>query len=162
MKKHSIVALSLVIFTLALATVVMAADPSVGTWKLNLTLSKIPPSPKGQADPKEETLVVRELGDQIETTVTGIRTDGSAISEKYTYAKQGGVIKRQPALPEGFSAIETLVDLGNWYLVILQNGNQVEVFHEVVSKDGKSLRETIKGTDAEGKPIEGLEVWEIQ
>src|SRR5208283_5341952 len=147
MRKRSMVVPATMIFVLvmALAVAAMAADPSVGTWKLNLAKSKIPPSPTGQAAPKEETLVVRELGDQIDATITGTRTDGSPISSKSTYAQQGGVLKRQPALPEGFSAIETLVDPSNWYLVILQNGNQVEMFHEVVSKDGKTMRETIKG-----------------
>ena len=142
---------------------VKAADPYVGTWKLNIAKSKIPPSPTGQAAPKEETRLVRALGDQYELTFTGTRTDGSAISAKYTYAQQGGVFKNeQSAPPQGISEIVTVINPSDQYLTMLQNGKQVGVTHIVISKDGKTTSATFKATDAKGKPYESLVVYEKQ
>jgi len=49
-----------------------------------------------------------------------------------------------------------------FYEAVLQNGKQIRVEHIVVSKDGKTLRATIKGTNAQGKPFEQLEVFDKQ
>jgi archaellum component FlaF (FlaF/FlaG flagellin family) len=139
----------------------MAADPSVGTWKLNIAKSKMPPS--AQAPPKEETQVVQEVGDEMQVTVTGVRTDGSAISDKHSSSKNGGLVTFQKgAPPAGYSAIYTLIAPGDSYTTILQDGKQIAVVHAVVSKDGKTNRWTITGMDAQGKPIEGLEIWDRQ
>jgi hypothetical protein len=50
MRKHILVVMTAML-VLALATVAMAADPSLGTWTLNLAKSKFSP---GEA-PKSET-----------------------------------------------------------------------------------------------------------
>ena len=138
-----------------------AADPFVGTWKLNVAKSKLPPST--QAPSKEEMRLIRELDvEQFENTQTGTRTDGAPISNKLIWPQKGGAVKFETALPEGVFAFATMSGPGDWYLTILQNGKQVEVFHDVVSKDGKTLHETIKGTDVKGKPFEGLLLFDKQ
>src|SRR5690348_6888770 len=71
---------------LALATTLSAASPWVGTWKLNHAESKYTTS----ALPKDETIVIEEQGDDLQTTVTGTFADGSPISLKYTLPKEGG------------------------------------------------------------------------
>jgi hypothetical protein len=127
-----------------------AADPSVGTWKLNVAKSKFSPAylalSKSTA-PKEETLVFREVGDQIELTVTGTRTDGSTISSKSTRPRQGGDIKYQQGGPEGISSVLTVLDPGNWYATSLQDGKQIQMGHGVISKDGKTITVTYKGSN---------------
>jgi hypothetical protein len=138
--------------------VVKAADPHIGTFKLNLAKSKIPTNEA----PKELTIVVRELGDQYEITQTTIQKDGSSSSPKYTAAKVGGVYKAQPALPEGISLIYTMIDTYDWYTTVLQNGKQVEVQHYVMSKDGKTIAETSKGTDTKGKIVESMAFFDKQ
>jgi len=160
MRKHLTVVSVTMIFGLGLATVTMAADPRVGTWKLNLAQSKLPPS-TGAAI-KEETAVVREVGDQFETAFTSTRTDSSTTTNKFTEPQKGGAIGRQPAYPEGESGVATMIGPGNWYVTFLQNGKQVRVYHNVISKDGKTMRETYRGTDAKGKPIEGSAVFDKQ
>jgi hypothetical protein len=138
---------------------VMAADPAVGTWKLNVAKSKIPPGP--QAPAKEETIVTREIGDQFEVTFTGTRTDGSPISAKSTYPQQGGIVKSSAA-PQERQTVITVISPGDWYLTALQNGKQAAVGHYVISKDGKTMTDTGKGVDDKGKPVEYLTVWEKQ
>jgi hypothetical protein len=73
-----------------------AADPAVGTWKLNIAKSKFALS--AQAPLKEETMVLRQTGDKIENTTTGIRTDGTRISSKWIAPTQGGVLTYQRVL----------------------------------------------------------------
>jgi hypothetical protein len=146
---------------LVLAAIAIASDPFVGTWKLDLTKSKFPP---GQHTvPKEETIVIRELGaDQIEINITTMYAGSSPVSAKYKHPKKGGAFQ----LPKGFSAqataVETLVDPGDMYITYLQNGKQVEVDHWVVNKDGKTVECTIRGTDAEGNPWEGQAFYDRQ
>ena len=144
----------------ALVGSIWAADPSVGTWKRNLAKSK--PAPSTQAPIKEQTYVIREVGDQWELTTTTTRTDGSSTSVTYTRPKQGGVVKAQPPLSGGQSYIDTVLEPGNWYLTVMQEGKQVSLNHGVISKDGKTMTMTTKGTDAQGKPSESLGVFDRQ
>ena len=145
---------------------VWAADPMVGTWKLNVAKSKFSPAYlafQKIVAPKEQSNVVREVGDQLEVTVTGIRTDGSPISDKGAFPRQGGMLQAQsPSLPKGTSIVVTVIGPGHWYFTVLQNDKQVEVVHHVMSKDGKTVTDTITGTDAQGKPFETVEFFEKQ
>jgi len=149
----------LLLAVLGLTSLLLAADPFTGTWKLSIPKSKLAPST--EAAPKEETLVIREVGADHEGSIKGTRVDGSAILEKWTVPLQGGFVKYQQGGPAtGSSYIETRIDAGEVYWTLLQNGKQTSVSHFVVSQDGKTLFGTTKGTDAKGKPFEALEVWE--
>ena len=149
-------------FVLTLAIVSMAADPNVGTWKLNLAKSKMPPST--QAPVKEETQVVKEVGDEMQVAVKGTRTDGSTFSNRHSNPKNGGIVTYQEGGPAagGPTYVYTLVAPGDAYVTVLRDGKQVSVVHGVVSKDGKTNRFTIKGTDAKGNPFEAVQMWERQ
>jgi hypothetical protein len=145
----------------ALAGSLLAADPAVGTWKLNVARSRVAPST--QAATKEETMVIRDLGDKTENTTTGIRTDGSRLSGKWLAPKQGGMLTdQQPAVPKGDVVVFTVIDDFTAYFTTLQNGKQVAVNHCVISKDGKAMNCTTKGTDAKGKPYEEVVVYDKQ
>ena len=137
-----------------------AQDPSAGTWKLNIAKSKFAPST--EAAVKEEMAIIREVGDQWEITFTGKRVDGSSISLKATRPRQGGVVKFLTGGSEREQSFDTVVEPGNWYHTSLQNGKQVEVIHGIVSKEGKTMQQITKGTDAKGKPYEEIEVYDKQ
>jgi hypothetical protein len=125
------------------AAVAVAADPMAGTWKLNVAKSTIPPGPTA---PKELTLVIRTLGDQIEFAQTGTQTDGSPIFINNTNPKQGGVIKpQQGSLPAGLIAVQTVLDAYNGFATIFMDGKQIQVKHMVISKDGKTMTIASKG-----------------
>jgi hypothetical protein len=149
----------LLLAVFGLAGSLWAADPNVGTWKLNLAKSKLLPST--QAPVKEETIVVREIGDQFEITIAGTRTDGSTISSKGTNPKQGGVTQGA-AIPKDFMVMVTMISPNEWYNTYLQNGKQIRVGHFVISKDGKTMTDTGKGFDDKGKPVESLAVFDKQ
>jgi hypothetical protein len=111
-----------------------------------------------QAPPKEQITVYREVGtDELEVTMTGSRTDGKPIATKAISPRQGGTVKMlQGDLPDGMTLVATRIDANNSYLTFMMNGKQVLASQGVISKDGKVMRVTIRGTDAQGKPVEHL------
>ncbi len=134
-----------------------AADPSVGTWKLNIAKSKFPPTVQA---PKEQMVVKRELdADQFELTITGVNADGTPFSVKITHAQQGGVVS---GLPEGSMAVLTVVAPGESLTTFLQNGKQVQLHHNIVSKDEKTMQQATKGIDAQGQPYEEVLIYDRQ
>jgi hypothetical protein len=144
----------------ALAGSLWAADPLIGTWKLNVAKSKARP---GVSLPKEQTDVCQELDtNQIECVTKSINADGSADTLTIAFPRQGGMVKIQPPAPKFMSYIETLVKPGEWYATFMMNGVQIQLIHKVVSKDGKTAHATITGIGLDGKPYEEILVGERQ
>jgi hypothetical protein len=77
-----------------------------------------------------------------------------------TWPRQGGTAKRQTPLPEEMYYVETLVEPGNWYVTVLQDGKQIALIHKTFSADGKTMRQTITSIDAEGETIMQLRVFD--
>ena len=72
-----------------LASSLWAADPIIGTWKLNISESK------ADASIREQVEVYRELDSgQIELTLTITYANGFPASWKYTWPAQGGAATR--------------------------------------------------------------------
>jgi hypothetical protein len=151
--------LMMLVAVFGLAGSLWAADPVVGTWKLNASKSKIPPTADAM---KEQTFVFREVGDRIDLDVKGTQVNGTPVSTKGGRPLQGGLITVQPALAEGTIAVVTVIGPGDAYVTTLQNGKQFQLDHYVVSKDGKTLTVAVKGTDAKGKSFEGLYLFDRQ
>lgn len=153
--------LMLLLVVLGLAGSLWAADPTLGTWKLNIAQSKF----SGRSAPKEETLVAKAVGDQIEVTLTVTAVNGSAFSMREMRPAEGGVIKIEsssnPPAP-GVTVVVTEVAPGSFYETFLKDGKQVRLNHIVVGKDGKTIRETVKGISDDGKPLDELLVWDKQ
>jgi len=140
-----------------LAGSLWAADPSLGTWKLNIAKSKFPATVQA---PKEQTLVKRELGaDQFELAITGVNADGTPLSAKMTHAQQGGVVS---GLSADIMAVLTTVAPGESLTTFLQNGKQVQMHHNIVSKDGKTMTQRIKYTDDKGQLVDYVGIWDKQ
>jgi hypothetical protein len=141
---------------LALAVPLFAADPFVGTWKLDPGKSKYT---AGTA-PKDVTIAIEEQGDNLQVTATGSYQDGSPISVKYTVPKAGGT----GTVQEGpFDAITSKrVSAHARENRYSKNGKEIISRRTVVSQDGKTLRITAKGTDAQGKPVAGVDIFDKQ
>ena len=166
MSKPSITIIAVVVLVFTLASVTMAADPIIGTWKLNITQSKF--SPVLQALQKKYTRKERtenyrvDEKDRIVLSTNTILTDGSSLVGGAIWPAQGGmVIVHDPPVADT-SQVETLIEPGNWYVTIVKNGKQDMVIHKTISKDGKVLRQTFTGTDPAGKPYEHMEVYDRQ
>jgi hypothetical protein len=137
---------------------VFAADNSLGTWKLNMQKSKFTPSA-----PVKSLTSTRETSDGgVKVTTTGERApDGTAINASYT-AKYDG--KDYPATGAPYDTIALRQVNANKFTAELKNaGNKYKTTGRlVISKDGKTLTSTMKGTDAQGTPISYTMVYDKQ
>src|ERR1700687_2641147 len=70
---------------LGLAATLVAANPAIGTWKLNLDKSKYSPGPA----PKSATITYEETTDGIKRTGDSVDAEGKRASFEYT-AKYDG------------------------------------------------------------------------
>jgi hypothetical protein len=147
-----------IVFSLGLVGSLLAADPFVGTFKLNLAASKWPSSP-----PKELTAVYASQGDGYLVTRMGTDADGKPISLKYTFPKKGGpVAATEGGPPSGVSTTVKKTDDYTTDGTTTQDGKVIQTVHTVVSKDGKTLTRTVKGIDAQGNPVDRVEVYDRQ
>jgi hypothetical protein len=156
--------LMLLLAVLGLVSTLLAADPLLGTWKLNAAKSKFSPillALENDVAPKETILVIQNLGaEQIEITETGSRIDGSTVSQKFRQPRQGGTV--ESSLAKGISFIHTVISESERVGTILQDGKQSQMIHWVVSQDGKNLMSTRRAMDAQGKPVEHIAVYDRQ
>lgn len=152
----------LLLTVFALAGLLWAADPIIGTWKLNIAkstfASNAPPPPKEQS----ETYRYLSTG-EIELTYKSIEKDGSSVLLVFTWPAQGGAVKiiKKGDIPKNVSWIETLI-AGEWYATQMQDGKQSYTRHKIISKDGKILRQSFRSTDAHGKHFENILVFDRQ
>ena len=149
-----------------LAGSLYGADPIIGTWKLNLAKSK---SPSQQMTFKELTEIYKETEPgKMELTRRGVGADGSSFLEKYEYPRQGGAVDRIGVGGKDASSnrnggiISICVAPSEWYTVFLKSGTQYMLIHKVISKDGKTMRQTVRVIDEKGKHVEGLSLFDKQ
>jgi len=143
---------------LGLAGSLWAADPIIGTWKLNVSKSKNLSS----LGVMVQTETYREVDEEnIEIAIKGIRADGSPLSYKILFPRQGGQVRYPQPVEEGRSEVETLIARGNWMVTWMQNGKQVLLRKKTVSKDGRTMRQILTGV-ADGKPLEAVVVYDKQ
>jgi hypothetical protein len=146
----------IVVVVFASGVLLAQSNPFVGTWKLNPAKSKVTSS----ASPKEETLTVQMVGDQRQVTVNGTAADGSSIWIKYETPARGGPGKILGGPLDAVSG--KLIDDNSYETSLMKGGKEMLHHRLVVSKDGKTMRVTGEGTDAQGKPVSGVEVFEKQ
>jgi len=136
-----------------------AADNSIGTWKLNIEKSKSTPP---RTNPITSLTIVNEAADAgVKVTVTGQLKDGTAINSSYT-VKYDGKEYPVPGAPWDTTSIRQ-IDAKTFTSENKKAGGK---FHTtgrmVISKDGKTMTFTGKGTDADGKPTSVAFIYEKQ
>ena len=137
-----------------------AADPIIGTWKTNLEESSFPADQQGI---KEDTNTYREIeGDLIELSIKTINPDGSLYTALWRWPKQGGFAEcLSRTLDEGVIYVQTSIEPGHWCVCIMKDGKQIARYQKVVSKDGKTMKQTLIGS-RDGKPMKVMKVLERQ
>jgi hypothetical protein len=141
----------------ALSVAASPADPHVGTWKLNVAKSTYSPGPA----PKEVTMKIEAKGAGIHLTQTGTDGAGKPIKVEFTANYDG---KDTPVT--GVTNTDTIavkrVDANTSESTLKKAGKVVMTVTSVVSKDGKTRTSTFKGTDAAGKPVNNVAVYDKQ
>jgi hypothetical protein len=135
----------------------LAADNTIGTWKLNMEKSKFSP-----AVPVKSLTMTREASDGgVKVTGTGEQADGTAINASYT-AKYDG--KEYPVTGSPYDTIAIKqVNANTLTFTQKKKGGKYNVTgRTVVAKNGKTAISTVKGTNAEGKAYSATVVYEKQ
>jgi hypothetical protein len=126
-----------------------ADDPFVGAWKLNAAKSKFSPGPA----PQSITVTIAQ------DSVTVEETSAQGETAKWSY-------------PTNQSGPATVTGMPNSTVVETRKGNTVEHSWKfgnsamtgkgVVSKDGKTMTYSLRGTDEKGQKVSNTEVYEKQ
>ena len=154
MKTRTILA-SLAVFFAGFA-LCLAADPNMGTWKLNEARSKFSPGA-----PKNHTVVYQEVGDSVKVTVDGVDKDGKAAHHEWTGKFDG---KDYPVTGDPTSDMRayTRVNERTLDFTAKAGGKVTATGRVVVAADGKSRRVTVSGKDASGMEMKSSAVYDKQ
>jgi hypothetical protein len=94
--------------------------------------------------------------------IKGTNVDGTPYASKGNRPLPGGIVKSEPPSPKGTVLYVSVIGPGDAYLTTLKDGKQTVLDHYVVSKDGKTLTVTTRGTDEKGKPAEAVYILDRQ
>jgi hypothetical protein len=147
------------ILLVATATVItlLAADPIVGTWKLNVAKSKFTPGPA----PKSQTNTYTSDGDWIIGKNEVVNADGKVTVANPRYKRDGKEYPYQSMTGESGTIVNKALD-ANTFESTIKAGKQAGTTRTVVSKDGKTFTRTIKGTDPQGRQVNNVLLFEKQ
>jgi hypothetical protein len=154
MKIRTIV-LTPVFFVLA-TTACLAADPQMGTWKLNESKSKITPGTL-----KFTTVTFKSMFGKVKVAGDGIDADGKPMHSEWTGNFDG---EDYPVTGDPISDTRSYakVDDRTLNLTVKKNGKVVDTGRIVVSADGKSRTVTVSGTTPRGKKFKNVVVYDKQ
>jgi len=146
------------VFAMALSFIAtaacLAANPHMGTWRLNETKSKIP-SEMG----KNTTVTYAEAKDEVKVTVDGVDKDGKPTHSVWVGKFDGKTYPVKGNLPYDSVAYKVVNDRTN-DITTMKDGKTAWTGRITVAADGKSRTVTINGTDAQGKTFKGKAVYD--
>jgi hypothetical protein len=135
------------------AAACFAANPHMGTWKLNEAMSNIP------AGMGKNTMVTyAEQKDKIKVTVDGVDKDGKPTHSVWVGKFDGKAYPLKGNLPYNSIAYKVVNDRTN-DITAMKDGKMVWNGRITVSADRKSRTVTINGTDDKGKKFRGKAVY---
>ena len=136
------------------AAACFAANPHMGTWKLNEAKSKLVP---GMG--KNSTVVYSEQKDKIKVTVDGVDKDGKPTHSVWVGKFDGKAYPAKGNLPYNSVAYKVVNDRTN-DITAMKDGKIGWSGRITVSADGKSRTVTINGTDENGKKFKAKAVYD--
>jgi len=139
----------------AIQLIAQTTDPVLGTWELNVTKSTFNPGPA----PKSETRTYVVSGQEIKGTAKGVDSQGKAVAIEWTLVDDG---KDRPVTgnPDMDMLSIKRIDSHTVESTHKRAGKVVATAKRTVSKDGKTLTISTKGTNAKGQAINNVQVFE--
>ena len=136
------------------ATACFAANPYIGTWKLNEAKSKLVP---GMG--KNNTVTWAEQKDKFKVTVDGVDKDGKPTHSDWVGKLDGKAYPVKGNLPYNAVAYKVVND-HTYEITTMKGGKVFSNGKSTVSADGKTRTVTVNGTDAEGKKFKSTAVYD--
>lgn len=127
------------------ATVCLADDPHMGTWKLNEAKSKFGPHAT-----RNNTVVYEAAGEDVKVTVDGVDADGNAIHSEWT-GKFNGRFYPVTGDPASDQRSYRRINKHTMALTGKKDGKVNLTGRIVVSANGRTRTVTTTGTNAKGK-----------
>jgi hypothetical protein len=148
------------VFTMALAGAVLAqaADPQLGTWKLNVAKSTFSPGPA----PKSGTTKIEAAGAGAKLIVDQTTADGAVRHWEFTANYDGKDVPITGNNPDADTVARTRVNANTVETISKKAGKVVTTQQSTVSADGKTRTVTTKGVNAAGKTVNNIAVYEKQ
>ena len=131
-----------------------AANPHLGTWKLNEAKSKLAP---GMG--KSTMVTYTEQKDKIRVTVEGVDKDGKATHGVWVGKFDGKAYPAKGNMSWNSAAYKEINDRTN-EITTMKDGKTVWSGKIAVAADGKSRTVTINGTDEQGKKFKSTAVYD--
>jgi hypothetical protein len=131
-----------------------AADPQMGTWKLNEAKSKITPGTL-----IFNTIIYKSMFGKVKVEGEGIDADGKPVHTEWTGNFDG---KDYPVTGDPISDARsyTKVDDRTLDLTVKKGGKIIDTVRMVLSADGKSRTVTVTGTTPKGKKFTNVVVYD--
>jgi len=141
-------------FCFLAGAVCFAADPQMGTWKLNEAKSKITPGTL-----KFNTVTFKSMFGKVKVAGDGSDADGKPVHSEWTGNFDG---KDYPVTGDPISDARsyTKVDDRTLNLTVKKDGKVIDTGRIVVSADGKSRTVTVSGTTPKGKKFKNTAVYD--
>ena len=156
--KRSVVTIFLLLATVA--TVAMAADPWVGTWKLNPAKSK---APGGRLPHPSSTNIIEIQGEMMHLISNQTSATGEMEHVEYTAALDGKEypVKSSPPGPQPYTISLKRIDSRTREFV--ENIGKLTIKgRDVLSEDGKSFSRIVNSKDAQGNDTTIIQFFEKQ
>jgi hypothetical protein len=153
--KPKIIGLTLAVCFLG-AAICFAADPQMGTWKLNEAKSKITPGTN-----KYATVTFKDMFGKIKTTQDGVDGAGKPIHVEWSGKFDG---KDYPITgdPNADTRSYRKIDDRTLEVTGKKNGKVTATARTTVSADGKSRTANVTGTTPNGKKFKNVVVYDKQ
>lgn len=154
MKRRVILLTLAVLF--ASATVCLAQDPNIGTWKLNEAKSKYAPGAT-----KNHTVIYEAVGDSMKVIVDGVDAAGTAIHHEWT----GNFDKKfYPVTGDPTSDMRSYRRINKHTLALTgkKDGKVTVTGRVTVTANGRTRTVTTTGTSADGKKVSNRAVYDKQ
>jgi len=130
-------------------------NPNMGTWKLNEAKSKF----AGKA--RNHTVVYEASGDQTKVTVDGVDESGNAVHNEWTGKFDG---KEYPVTGDANADVRSYrkINKNTLSLTGKKGGKTTLTGRIVISRGGKSRTVTTTTTNAQGKKVRNVAVYDKQ
>src|SRR5438132_10942508 len=147
------IAVMAAVLSLAMTVVSLAANPQMGTWKLNEPKSKLVP-----VMGKNTTVTYVEHNDKIRITVDGVDKNGKPTHSVWVGKFDGKAYPVKGNLSYNSVAYKMIDERTN-DITTWKDGKMAWNGRIAVSADGRSRTVTINGTDSDGKKFKAKAVY---